>query len=272
MRPAEGKLALGHAVALGLVQGPAELLPVSSSAHIALLPWLAGWRYDELDGELRKSFEVALHTGSGLALALAMRAQLAEQAQALDARRVGLLGLSLAPPVLVGYGLRAWIERALGGPRSIAAGLALGALAMALGDRDTEERSRGCEQARALDGLALGVGQASALMPGVSRNGATLAAARARGFSREAAHLLSWAVALPVILGACVLKGARLRHGVPRGQLASLAAGALSAFASTLLSARLFARRGAGGWALWPFAVYRCLLAGVVMMRVRRAR
>ena len=67
---------LRHAVALGLLQGPTELLPVSSSAHTTLIPWLAGWPYAELDAELRKSFEVALHAGAGLALAIDLRAEL----------------------------------------------------------------------------------------------------------------------------------------------------------------------------------------------------
>src|ERR1035441_10867270 len=79
MRPADSALPLRHAVALGLLQGPAELLPVSSSAHTTLVPWLAGWPYAALDGESRKSFEVALHAGASLALAIEMRAELAAQ-------------------------------------------------------------------------------------------------------------------------------------------------------------------------------------------------
>ena len=71
MRPSDGSLPLRHAVALGLAQGPTELLPVSSSGHTTLLPWLAGWPYVGLDGDVRKSFEVALHAGAGLALAIA---------------------------------------------------------------------------------------------------------------------------------------------------------------------------------------------------------
>ncbi len=208
MRPAEGTLSLRHAVALGLVQGPTELLPVSSSAHIALLPWLGDWSYAQLDGELRKSFEVALHAGAALALALEMREELGRRALHVDRRTATVLALSLAPPVLVGFALRARIERLLGGPRSIALGLALGAVAMAVADRG--EAARDCADAGATDGLVLGVAQAAALMPGVSRNGATLTAARARGFGRGAAQALSWAVALPVILGASALKASRL--------------------------------------------------------------
>jgi undecaprenyl-diphosphatase len=270
MRPAERALSLRHAVALGLLQGPTELLPVSSSAHTALVPWLAGWSYAQLDGELRKSFEVALHAGAGLALTLDMRGELLRGAARLDRRRATVLALSLAPPVVAGFALRAPIERLFGGPRSAACGLALGAVAMAAADRRAGRR--GCDQAGAADGLALGLAQASALMPGVSRNGATLTVARARGFERGAADRLSWAVALPVILGASVLKGARLRRDdAARGARVGLAAGAISAFASTLMSARLLRGRGRER-ALWPCALYRCVLAGVVMMRVRGAQ
>ena len=83
--------ALRHAVALGLLQGPTELLPISSSAHTTLIPWLAGWPYGELDGELRKSFEVALHAGAGLALAIDMRSELIERGVERRRRRLAVI-------------------------------------------------------------------------------------------------------------------------------------------------------------------------------------
>ena len=101
------RLPLRHAVALGLAQGPTELLPVSSSAHTALIPLLLGWPYDELDGELRKSFEVALHAGAGVALAIDMRAELLAAARELDRRALLTIALSLAPAALAGLALRA---------------------------------------------------------------------------------------------------------------------------------------------------------------------
>jgi undecaprenyl-diphosphatase len=267
-------LALRHAVALGLLQGPTELLPISSSGHTALLPWLAGWPYAELDGELRKSFEVALHAGAGLALAIDMRGQLLEEATNMDRRSATVLALSLGPPALAGFVLRARIERVLGGPRSIALGLAAGGIAMALADtRATGSEGRPCDDASAADGLALGLAQAGALIPGVSRNGATLTAARARGFGREASHTLSWNVALPVILGATLLKGGRLlSHGIPRTARAGLALGGASAFLSTLASVRALRRRGRERCSLLGYSLYRCLLAGVVLARLRRER
>src|SRR5215475_3207335 len=92
------RLSLGEAVALGALQGPTELLPVSSSAHTTLIPWLAGWPYVRLEPELRKAFEVALHAGAGAALAIAMREELREALLELDARAGAMIALSLAPP------------------------------------------------------------------------------------------------------------------------------------------------------------------------------
>jgi undecaprenyl-diphosphatase len=267
MSQAEPALALGHAVTLGLLQGPAELLPVSSSAHTTLVPWLAGWPYARLDGELRKSFEVALHGGTALALALELGGELEE----IDARDAGRLALSLAPAVIAGFALREQIERRLGAPRSIAAGLVAGALAMALADIRAQPGGRARADAGALDGLALGVAQAAALIPGVSRHGATLTAARARGFARGPAQSLSWESGLPVILAAVALKGSRLlRHGVAPAARAPLAAGAASSFLSTLVSARLLRRGRRTGRALAPYALYRCLLAVLVLIHGRR--
>jgi undecaprenyl-diphosphatase len=274
MPSAEGSLPLRHAVALGLLQGPAELAPVSSSAHTELVPWLARWPYAQLDGEARKSFEVALHAGAALALAIHMRGELRRELAGLSPRRAGVIALSLAPPALVGYALGPVVERRLGGPRSIAVGLAGGGLAMALADTRAQRRAdegRASEDATAGDGLALGLAQAAALIPGVSRNGATLTAARGRGFGRGAAQALSWHAGLPILFGASALKGARMRRsGAPREQRVALALGGASAFLSTLASVRVLDRRLRDGRALWPYSLYRCLLAALVISRLRR--
>jgi undecaprenyl-diphosphatase len=263
-------LSFSQAVALGILQGPTELLPVSSSAHAALLPWLAGWSYRELDPELRKSFEVALHAGAGMALAIDMRGELLEGLFNTDRRRAAMIFCSLAPPAVAGYVFRPFIERRLGGPRSITAGLVAGGVAMALAD-STRRRTRSFEDAGPLDGLALGLAQATALIPGVSRSGAALTAARARGFTRGDAQALSWHAALPVILGAGALEVRGLaRAGAADGERLALATGAATAFLSTLASARLL-RRAPRGRALLPFSLYRGMLALVVIRHLRRA-
>ncbi len=270
-----GALPFRHAVTLGLLQGPTELLPISSSAHVTLLPWLASWPYAQCSGELRKSLEVALHAGAGAALAIHMRGELLHDAMRLDRRQAVAVALALAPAALAGYTLGPTIERTLGEPRSIALGLVVGGVAMALADRRAdvpEQHDREQRVPGARDGLALGIAQAAALIPGVSRNGATLTAARARGFARDDAQRLSWHAGLPVILGASVLKGARMHGaGVPREQRVALAGGGAAAFLSTMASARLLRRWLDEGQALWPCALYRCLLAALVFARGRRA-
>jgi len=260
-------LPVGHAVLLGLLHGPAELLPISSSGHVALIPWLAGWPAAELDGELRKSFEIAVHAGTALALLIGLRHEVGETVLALDRRRVALLALSFAPPAIVGYAWERPIERHLGTPGTIAAGLIVGSAAMAAADVcGSGHRPRGDAGAR--DGLLLGIAQAASLMPGVSRNGATLAMARARGFDRTDANVLSRHVALPVIVGATLLKGWRLtRRGVPRGVGRALGAGAVAAFASTLASTWLI-RQVERDRSLLPYAAYRLGLATVVIRRL----
>lgn len=273
MPPPDGALPLRHALALGLLQGPTELLPVSSSAHTTLVPWLAGWPYGGLEPEVRKTFELALHAGAGAALALAMRRELAATARTLDTRRSAALALALAPPVAVGLALRGPIERSLGRPLPIAGGLAAGALAMALADARAPAGGRRCAHAGPADGLALGAAQALALAPGVSRCGATLTAARLRGFAREDSHALSWLAAMPLILGAGgleLVRAARGRRGAGAGR--AIAAGAAGAFASTLAADAVLRRLRLRGRPLWPLALYRGALAGAVVRRALGGR
>jgi undecaprenyl-diphosphatase len=261
-------LSSGRAAALGAIQGPTELLPVSSSAHLGLVPWLAGWDWQDADPEARKSFDVAVHAGAAAALLVGQRRQIADELRAFDARRALVVGLSFVPPAIAGLLFERQIEERLGGPRATAAGLIAGAAGMLAADRRPQVRGPG--DARAADGLSLGVAQACALIPGVSRNGATLTAARWRGFTREQANLLSRTVALPIIVGAAILKGVRLRkRGLEPELRRAIGTGAGAAFASTLASQRLIAQVERDR-ALWPYAAYRAGLAAVVLRRIRR--
>jgi undecaprenyl-diphosphatase len=262
-------------VVLGLAHGPTELLPVSSSGHITLIPWLAGWSYPQLDPELRKSFEVALHAGTAAALLITERHEVARAVRELDSRRVALIALSFAPPAVAGFTLERQIERRLGTPPTIAAGLLVGSATMAAADLlGGHERRR--EEAGALDGLLLGLAQTCALIPGISRNGATLAAARARGFNRADANTLSRHCALPIIMGAVALRlrpllGAAATGGErpDRDYGRHLLAGALAAFASTLGSSWLIGQVERDR-SLLPYAAYRTGLAAVVIRRLRQ--
>jgi undecaprenyl-diphosphatase len=249
-----------EALALGLLHGPAELVPVSSSGHVAALPWLLGWQIAGWDGARRKELEVALHAGTAAALLIASRP---------PRPRPALLAAAFAPPAVAGLTLERRIEGRLGTPGTLAAGLVAGAAALVAADR--RPGGRRARDARVADGLFLGLAQATALWPGVSRNGATLAAARARGFDRAEASRLSWEVALPVLLGATALKGTRLASHGHEGKLAPLAVGAGAALLSTLAAAKAigFERRSA----LWPWAAWRAgLAAAVLVVRHNRRR
>jgi undecaprenyl-diphosphatase len=204
----------------------------------------------------RKELEVALHAGALVALAPSLWRLRP------DART---LALSLAPPVVLGYLFERPIEERLGGPTGLASGLLLGAVALAAADRRVAQPQ--VVEVDARRALALGFAQAAALWPGVSRTGATLAAARALGYDRAEASRLSFGVAGPVLAGATALKAWRGRHAADRKLLA---VGALAAFAGTRAALKVagLERREP----LWPYAAERALLAfGILAVRYRRA-
>jgi undecaprenyl-diphosphatase len=220
-----------------VVQGPAELLPVSSSGHLVLL------------GSDDKAFEVGLHAGTAAALLVALPRP----------RPTPLTALTLAPAALAGLAFQGPIERRLG-KRAVAVGQVAGGLGLLLADCGPERRSEG--DARPRDALLIGIAQACALVPGVSRNGATLTAARLLGFRRDAASRMSREAALPVIAGATLLKLRELPRDPAR--LAGMAA----AFASSLAAARLIPhidrlRTYA------PFGLYRIALGTVFLLNDR---
>src|SRR5438128_2159803 len=161
-----GELELRHAVALGVLQGPAELLPISSSGHIALAPKLFGWSYADLDPELRKSFEVSIHLGTAAALLIGLRHEVAEYLRGFSLHNLLSLSLSTAPAAVVALRFERTIEQRLGEPISVAVALVAGSAAMALADGRPQDRER--SDAGLLDALLIGFAQAFALAPGVS--------------------------------------------------------------------------------------------------------
>jgi undecaprenyl-diphosphatase len=265
------RLPLRHALALGAIQGPAELLPISSSGHLVLVPAICGWRYGELDPGIRKSFEVALHAGGAAALLIGLRREVTEYLRSFGPRNVASLTLSFAPAAIIALRFERSIERRLSRPGPVAGALIAGSVAMAIADGRPEERRR--DDARLADAVIIGAAQAFALAPGISRNGATLTAARWRRFRRADANVISRQIALPVIVGASALKGIRLaRRELPPGVGVGMTTGALAAFCSTLVSMRLIAMLERGR-SLLPYAAYRSALgAGALLALGLRAR
>ena len=233
-----------------MVQGVAEVHPVSSSAQLTLLPWLLGWQ-PPAD---RTRFAAGLHAGSAVGLALALRADLAALGTT-DRRR---LVLSALPAAAAGAVAQDVVERRLGGPRPTAAALALGGLALSWADSRAERRTgpdRG--SAGAADVGVAALAQVAALAPGVSRTGATLTALRARGVDRASGYRLSLLMSLPVTLGAAGLTAVRGR-ALPPALPTALAGG--SAYLSTRL---LRPSRGT----VTAAVAYRLLLAAAVLAR-----
>jgi undecaprenyl-diphosphatase len=255
MRHEAARLRLSHAVVLGALHGPAELVPVSSSAHVALVPQLLGWPSAQLPGDIRKAFEVALHTGALAGLLVLV-----------EPPSPGFAIVATAPAALVAFVLESPIERRLGGVAATAAGLLAGSALLLAADA-CGAQSRTAADADARDALALGAAQALALWPGLSRLGVTVAAARLRGFDRPAAFALGRQAGLPIIAGATGLKAWRLaRRGLTPDLRAPFAAGMAAALGATLAAAPL--RRATS---IWPAAAERVALAAVALARLRRS-
>jgi undecaprenyl-diphosphatase len=229
--------------AVSLLHGPAELLPISSSAHAGLL-------LSDLDPEERKELEVAVHAGTLAALGLP--------------RPEPWLVAATLPAAVAGALFERRIERL--GKRTTAVGLVVGGLAMAAADARKGSDpflARGAKKGSVplFAGVVVGLAQAAALVPGVSRHGAALTAFRALGFDRASSHALSREASKPVLAGAVALKGWRVARR--KGPIAPLAISALGSFISTRAALKVV-----GAPPLWPFALYRAALAASVWRRV----
>ncbi len=215
---------LYQAIVLAVVQGLTEFLPVSSTAHLVLFPWLLGWP----DGGL--SFDVALHAGTLLALVLYFlrdwfelvlagvglhypRSAGVEKVQ-LNRRLFWYLVVGTVPGALVGYFFEHFVEEHLRTPALIAGALIVVGLVMWWADA-RQDLNREISQTTLVDAGVVGTAQALALFPGVSRSGITIIAGLFRGMTRETAARFSFLLSAPIIAGAVVKelpKLLRLRH------------------------------------------------------------
>ncbi len=206
-----------QAALIGLLQGLTEFIPISSSAHLQLAPWIAGWESGGLIGSL--AFDVFLHLGTLVALLVYFARDWVRYARAwfasLRERRIGpdpdrriawLLLLATIPAGLIGFALEGFIEDALhadndGTRLAIAGFLVVGAVALYAADR-LGSRRRELGDITTGTALTIGISQAVALLPGISRSGATITAGLALGLTREAAARFSFLLATPITLGA----------------------------------------------------------------------
>lgn len=222
-----------HAIVLGITQGLSEFLPISSSGHLRLVPWLFSW--DDFAGQqsLEKTFDVALHLGTLLALLAYFRADIIRLARAglrrgalatQDGRQAWLVVASALPAGITGALFSSAIEEHTGAIWLIALMLIGFGLVLAWADRRPGGRS--IEEVTLRDAVLMGVGQAVALQPGVSRSGITMTAGRVAGLDRDATVRFAFLMSIPVTAGALAFKGLDVvKDGLPDGFAAPFAWG-----------------------------------------------
>ncbi|HET8651319.1 MAG TPA: undecaprenyl-diphosphatase UppP [Gaiellaceae bacterium] len=271
-----GALTNWQALVLGVVQGATELLPISSSAHLILVPWLADWTYLEQNDEFNQTFDVALHLGTLVAvagyfwrdvvrlLAAWLRSVWRRSVRDTDERLAWAVFVATIPAALAGAFGESFIVDNLGEPWQIAILLSFFALVLLAADR--RPTTRDLETVGIKEGFAIGVAQSLALAPGVSRSGITISAARFIGLDRDSAARLSFLLLIPTTLGAVLWKGVTdvLLGDLPAGWQGPFLVGTLAAAASGLLAIVFllgFVRRHTYA----PFVVYRLIVAALVL-------
>jgi undecaprenyl-diphosphatase len=272
-----------QAALVGLIQGLTEFIPISSSAHLELTPWILGWETDGLVGSL--AFDVFLHLGTLVALLVYFARDLWRYFRAWVAsirdRRIGgdvdrrlawLLFAATIPAALIGFTLEDLIAEAFHGDNdgarlAIAAFLVVGATALFAADR-LGERHRELDDVGAPTALTIGFSQALALLPGISRSGATITAGLALGLTREAAARFSFLLATPITFGAGLYGSRRLLEASLTGeQWIAVGVGfAVSALSGLLAIGFLLAWLRRRSVAI--FSLYRLAFAGLVVALV----
>jgi undecaprenyl-diphosphatase len=269
-------MGIGAAILLGIVQGITEFLPVSSSAHLILAREFFGWDA----GRFGLPFDVACHVGTLLAVLLFFRRDIAELFAATPAaltgktdpaaRRVRLIIAGTVPIVIVGLLFADEIELYLRGPIVAAVGLTVGAVLLLVVER-LGPRTKGDESLTIPVALLIGIGQAAALSPGMSRSGTTIAAGMALGLRREAAARFTFLMSAPAVAAAAAKEALELRHMQPDASMATLMVIGLVTSAVVGYLTVKFLLRFLGSNRLDVFAWYRLALAAVtivwVMMR-----
>ncbi len=274
-----GALTNWQALILGLTQGLTELLPISSSGHLILVPWLGNWHYLETHAAFNKTFDVALHAGTLIAVVAYFWKEIVailsawvgsirrRSIKSQDERLAWLLLIATIPAALAGVAGESLIEKHLGQPWQIAIVLAVFAVVLWLVDRLPERKSM--TSLRYRDALVLGFAQMLALVPGVSRSGITITGARLFKLDRDSAARFSFLMLVPVVFGAALLKTVKdiLPGGLPAGWVGPFVVGILAA-------------AGSGMVAIWGllgylrrhdyslFVVYRLLAALAVLILI----
>jgi undecaprenyl-diphosphatase len=261
-------LTVFQALVLGILQGLAEFLPISSSAHLALAPWLFDFRDPGL------AVDVALHFGTLVAVLSYFRAEwiallvaakdivVRRRVETERERRVVYLIVATIPGALAGLALEKQAESTFRDPRVVAGALIVMGIVLWAVDRFTAAE-RPLASMRWTDALLVGLAQMFAIIPGVSRSGATITAGRGLRFTREDAAVFSFLMSMPIIAAAAVLKlpDAVREQGVSAPMLVGVLASAVSGWVAIAVLLRLVQRHSYG-----IFAVYRVVLGVAVLL------
>lgn len=246
-----------EALILGIVQGITEFFPVSSTAHLILLPWFFKWGGD-LD---TLTFDVALHGGTLLALVLCFWRDWFEML--MHKRRLFyLIILASVPAGVAGFFLNDFVEESLRSPYIISVALVLGGIVMFLSEKIVKDRR--LEDLDLTDAVVIGISQAIALIPGVSRSGITISAGLFRGLDRSSSARFSFLLSTPIIAGATLLHAKKMMTGPanydPDLFLFGIAASAVTGYAAIRFLMSFFRK-----YSLNAFVYYRFLLAAVII-------
>ena len=262
-----------QAIFLGIIQGLSEFLPISSSAHLTLAPWLLGWEDPGL------AFDVALHFGTLLAVLWYFRLEWLVLIRAAfgiittgrietpEKRRVIYLIIATIPGAIGGLILQSKAESAFRSPQIIAIALIVMGTVLWIVDKLVDQR-RILGEMRWVDSLLIGLSQVIALIPGVSRSGATITTARGLRIDREAAAEFSFLMSMPIIAAAVILEGPKALHagGLTNELMSGVVASAISGWLAISILMRYVSRHSYG-----IFAAYRIIL-GIAVLAVVYAR
>jgi undecaprenyl-diphosphatase len=273
----ESGVTLLQAIILGIVQGLTEFLPISSSGHLILVPWLFHWEYLLENPDFNKTFDVALHFGTfvalviyfwrdiGVLLAAWVRTFSTRRLDEPEGRLAWLIILTMIPAAIVGVALEDVIINVLGAPWLIAVMLIVFGAVMWVVDRWSRKVGE-VEDLRWRGALAIGLSQALALSPGVSRSGITMVTGLLVGLKREAAARFSFLMGIPIFGGAALYSGIGVaQEGLPPGMAAPFIVGmvsaALSGFAAIWFLLAYLRRHD-----FIPFAIYRFVVGGGALL------
>jgi undecaprenyl-diphosphatase len=272
-----GRLSDWQAFVLGVTQGLTELLPVSSSGHLILVPWIADWHYLEAHPDFNKTFDVALHLGTLVAVVAYFWADVKlyvgawfrsvshRSIRTTDERIAWWIFAATVPAAIAGALGESTIENHLGQPWQIAIFMSVFAVLLYIADRSLQQRK--IENLGFWPAFWIGTSQILALMPGVSRSGITITTGRFLRLERDAAARFAFLLLIPIVFGAVVYKGLKdvVLNPLPAGSVGPFVVGTMAATAVGLIAIDLllgYVRKHN----YTVFVIYRLVLAALIVI------